>query len=212
MSRLDTVQTPVTFSLAPFPGTEPARRLIVLIPNAETDYTAVVSRVWELANALGSRVQFLGLCRDAAEEPSLRRQLVTISALAQNGNIPSEVRIETGTDWVTAIEADLKSGDTIVCFSEQRVGRSRKLWSHILESNLEAPVYVLSGLLAQERPDSSRLKGALAWSGSLGITLGFFLLQIRIQPATGDWAHTSLLLFSLVLEVSLLLLWNSLFG
>jgi len=212
MSRLDTVQAPVTFSPVSLTGPAPARRLIVLIPNAETDYTPVVSRVRELANALESRVQFLGLCKDAAEEPSLRRQLVTMSALAQNGDLPAGIRIETGMDWVTAIQADLKSGDTIVCFSEQRVGRSRKLWSHILESNLEAPVYVLSGLLAQERPDSSRLKGALAWLGSLGIILGFFLLQIRIQPATGGWAQSSLLLFSLILEVSLLLLWNSLFG
>ncbi len=59
---------------------EPARRLIVLIP-ADSDYQAATRRIWELANAMGSRVQFLGLCRDAAQEPNLRRGLVTMSAL-----------------------------------------------------------------------------------------------------------------------------------
>jgi len=211
MSRLDAIRAPVDFSPVPLTGPAFARRLIVLIPDAESDYTPIVHRIWELGNALGCCVQFLGLCKDAAEELSLRRQLVTISALAQNGNVPAEIRIESGTDWVRAIKADLKSSDMIVCFSEQRLGRSRKPLSQILESNLDTPVYILQGFLTQERPDASRLKHTFAWSGSIGIIIGFFWIQIRIQSATGGWVHTSLLLFSLLLEVTLLFLWNSLF-
>lgn len=62
---------------------EPARRLIVLIP-ADSDYMAVTRRIWDWAPATDMRVQFLGLCKDAAEEPSFRRGLVIIAALVQD--------------------------------------------------------------------------------------------------------------------------------
>jgi len=165
-----------------------------------------------LANALGSRVQFLGLCKDAVDEPSLRRQLVTLSALAQSGNVPAEVRTELGTDWVTAIKSDLKNSDTIVCFSEQYAGPSRMPLDQILESSLNVPVTILSGLTPQERSGPHWFKQTLAWTGSLAIILGFFLLQIRIQPGTHDWAQMTLLLISIIFEAALLLFWNSLFG
>lgn len=212
MSRLDMVHPPAAVFPVSLLESHTGRRLIVLVPDAESDYTPVVQRVWELANAIGGRVQFLGLCKDAAKEPYLRRQLVTMSALAQNGNLPAEVRIESGADWVAAIKTDLKSSDTIVCFSEQRVGFSRKPLMQVLESNINAPLYVLSGIPFQERSRPDWLKQTLAWSGSIGIIIGFFWIQILIQSATSDWAHTTLLLLSLFLEASLLLFWNSLFG
>lgn len=210
MSKLDIVDTPVTIS--PFSGAVAGRRLIVLVSDAESDYTPAVHRIWEMANALGSRVQFLGLCRDAAEEPSLRRQLVTLSALAQGGNVPAEIRIEFGTDWVAAIKSDLKNSDTVVCFSEQYAGPSHRPLGQILQSNLDAPVTILSGLAPQERSGPHWFKQTLAWTGSLAIVLGFFLLQTRIEPGMGDWAQKTLLFISILFEGSLLLVWNSLFG
>jgi hypothetical protein len=212
MSRLDTISPNLSFSPVSLSESTTDHRLIVLIPDAETDYATAIHRVWELANAFGSRVQFLGLCKDAVEEPSLRRQLVTLSALAQGGKVSAEVRIEFGTDWVKVIKADLKDGDTVVCFSEQHVGLARKPLSQILESNLGTPVYVLSGLLAQEQTASNWPKQTFAWAGSIGIILGFFWLQTQIHQAASDWAYTTLLLLSLFLEAALLLFWNSLFG
>lgn len=210
MSKLDIADTPIVISR--FREAPAGRRLIVLVSDAESDYTPAVHRICELANALGSRVQFLGLCRDAAEEPSLRRQLVTLSALAQGGNVPAEVRIALGTDWVTAIKSDLKTSDTVVCFSEQYAGSSRRPLGQILQSNLDAPVTILSGLNPQERSVPHWFKQTLAWTGSLVIVLGFFLLQMRIQPEAGGWAQKILLFLSILFEGSLLLVWNSLFG
>ncbi|MFZ5857778.1 MAG: hypothetical protein ACOYZ6_13175 [Chloroflexota bacterium] len=210
MSKLDSIAPPVTVS--PFREMDTGRRLIVLVSDAESDYTPAVHRICELANAIGSRVQFLGLCRDAAEEPRLRRQLVTLSALAQSGNVPAEVRIEFRTDWVAAIKSDLKDSDTVVCFSEQYAGSSHKPLGQILQSNLDVPVTILSGLAPQERSGPHWFKQTLAWTGSLAIVLGFFLLQIHIQPDANDWAQKSLLFISILFEGSLLLAWNSLLG
>ena len=210
MSKLDSIAPPVTVS--PFREMDTGRRLIVLVSDAESDYTPAVPRICELANALGSRVQFLGLCRDAAEEPSLRRQLVTLSALAQSGNVPAEVRIAFGTDWVTAIKSDLRDSDMVACFSEQYAGHSHRPLGQILQSNLDAPVTILAGLTPQERSSTHWFKQTLVWTGSLGIILGFSLLQIHIQPGTNDWVQKTLLFISILFEGSLLLAWNSLLG
>lgn len=210
MSTLDMVHPPVVLPSLAEVNTD--RRLIVLVPDAEADYTPAVQRIWELANAHKSRVQFFGVCRAAAYEPGMRRQLTTLAALTQNGNAPAEVRIETATNWVAAIKADLKSGDTIACFSGQFAERLSKSLNQMMGSNLDAPIYVLSGLVMEEPRDTSRLKDALAWLGSLGIIFGFFLLQINLQSVASGWAHSVLLLLSIILETFLILFWNSLVG
>ncbi|MEI2624307.1 MAG: hypothetical protein V9G23_10745 [Giesbergeria sp.] len=60
--------------------------------NLEVDTASVTRKIWELANALESQVLFLGLSKDAAHEPSLRRQLVALSAIAEDGLVFVEVR------------------------------------------------------------------------------------------------------------------------
>src|SRR5215207_4387003 len=85
------------------------RCLIVLIP-AESEYTAATRRIWELANAHCARVLFLGLCQDMAEEPSLRRQLVTMSALVGDGRVSTEARVEIGANWVDIVKRNYQAG------------------------------------------------------------------------------------------------------
>src|SRR5512138_1420275 len=98
------------------------RRLIVLIPDIEADYSPVMQRIWELARTLESRVLFLGLCRDETEEPRMRRALVTMSALLQDSWVCTEARIELGTNWLRAIKSTWQTGDVIACFAGQQVG------------------------------------------------------------------------------------------
>src|SRR5574342_359276 len=99
MSRLESKPQNTAFALPPASCTdlEPVRRLIILIP-ADADYSTATRRIWKLASAMGSNVQFLGLCKDAALEPGLRRELVTMSALVQDGRVATEVKIKIGTD------------------------------------------------------------------------------------------------------------------
>src|SRR5688572_6714012 len=100
---------------------DPERRLVVLVP-ADSDYTTATRRIWELAVATGSSVLLLSLCKDRAEEPSLRRQLVTMSALVRDGRISTEANVEIGTNWLHFVKANYQAGDMIVCFAEQRAG------------------------------------------------------------------------------------------
>ena len=172
----------------------------------------VTRRVWELANATGMCVQFLGLCNDASQEPSLRRQLVTISALVGDGRVRTESKVEMGANWIDAVKRNYQTGDMIVCFAEQRAGLLHKPLSQILQSNLKAPVYILSGLPAQNLPRANWLTQIMVWIGSFGIILGSTFLQFRITIYSQDWVQTTLLILSVIGEIWLIWGWNSLFS
>jgi hypothetical protein len=122
-----------------------------------------------------------------------------------------ESKVEFGKNWLNVVKSNWREGDEIVCFAEQHTGLMKKPLSQMLEANLNATVYVLSGLYL---PDSSRpnwLPGAMAWAGSIGLLAGFFWLDVRIAQMPQDWAHTSLLYLSLLIEVLLIWAWNSIF-
>ncbi len=211
MNRLDTSSVSLAYPAVSHPDLGTAHRLIVLIP-AEADATAATRRIWELANALECHILLLSLYTDAAQEASLRRQLVTMSAMIQNDKVCADVRVEAGANWVNAVRSNLRDGDMIVCFAEQRTGLMHRPLSQILQSNLSAPVYILSGLYPQSLPQVSLLSQILSWAGSIGIIAGAFLLQIRIVSLSEDWAQTTLLILSVIGEVLTIWGWNSLFS
>src|SRR5689334_9459118 len=133
---------------------KPASRLMILIP-ADVDYALVMKRVWELAMATGMHIQFISLCRDLSEEPRLRRELVTMSALIRDGRVCVEAKVEIGTSWVDVVKNNYQPGDMIVCFAEQNIGLFHRPLSQILQANMKAPIYILSGLAPQNSSGSS---------------------------------------------------------
>lgn len=211
MIKLDTNSIPVTYPDDSYTDLEPVHRLIVLVP-ADTNYTIVTHRVWELANTLGSRILFLSLCEEEAQESSVRRQLITMSAMVQDGRVYAEARVEIGSNWVSAVRSDLHDGDMIVCFAEQRSGLLHRPLSQILRSNLSAPVYILSGLYPQNPSGSNWLSQIMVWAGSIGILIGSAFVQIRITSLAQDWVQTTLLILSVIGEMWLIRGWNSLFS
>src|SRR5215510_14893224 len=140
MTQIDTISSSLTSEL------EPARRLIVLVPNMESDYIPAIHRIWELASAQHATVLLLGLYKDTRQELGLRRSLITMCAMVQNGDVVAEVKVERGTNWVEVVKRHYQTGDLIVCFAEQRTGLLHKPLSQILQSSLKFPVYILSGL------------------------------------------------------------------
>ncbi len=186
-------------------------RLIVLIPE-DVDYTRVTRRIWELANSTGSTVQLLGLCRDTTEEMSLRRELVTISALIQDAKIAVETKIEIGNNWLKAVKNNYRDGDMIVCIAEQSVGIRRQPLSQLLESSMHTPVYILSKIRTPKPQAKLFPKMIAAWLGFAGIMIGFFVLQVKvIQMSKGDF-QTLMLLLLLIPEFWFIKIWNSLFS
>jgi hypothetical protein len=221
MNKLDTKLQKSSFAIAPASSadtstplsTSPlvATRFMVLIP-ADSDYRDSAHRIWELANAAGASVHFLGLCYDVTEEPGLRRGLTTLAALVHDGRITTEVKIEIGTNWVQAIRNNYQHGDMLLCFTEPRTGLWHRPLHQILKSNFDAPLYILTNSTAPEAAPSNWLAQAAAWIGSLVIMGLAFLLQVRIGSLPQDWTQTVLLSMSVLVEVGLIWGWNFLFS
>ena len=209
MNKLDLRPTSLTFATHPDADLETIRRLIVLVPK-DMDYSSATRRIWELANATGMNVQLLGICRDATEEPGLRRTLISMTSLLQDGRIVVEAHVEPGISWVDAVKSHWQTGDMIVCCAEQRAGLLHRPLSQVLQSDLNAPLYILSGLHPQIDSRSNWLARAAAWMGSIAIIAGFFVLQTRISLLT-DWTQTILMLLSTAVEVWAIWIWNGLF-
>jgi hypothetical protein len=220
MNRINTKSQTASFTLAAasMPDTTTplstrfisAGRLIILVP-PDLDYSPLTHRIWELATTTGKHILFLGLCQDPAEEPSLRRQLVTISALVGDSKVSTEAKVGIGVNWVNVVKANYQAGDVIVCFAEQRAGLFHRPLSQILESTLGATIYILSGVYAQSTERSSWLSQIIVWAGSFGILAGFFWLQVRISQFPKDPAQTVLFILSAAVEVWLIWVWNSQF-
>jgi hypothetical protein len=181
------------------------------MPNLESDTVSAARHIWELANSLGGGIQLVSLCQDEAQESSLRRQMISLSALVQADNLSVESRVEFGRNWLEVVKRNWQAGDVIVCFEGQTAGLDRHPLAEVLAANFNTTIHVLDGVI----PESARsrwLSSVLAWTGSLGILAGFFWLQARLVQPRGDWAHTSLLYLSILIEVGLIWGWNSLFN
>lgn len=212
MATLDSRQLAPSFAIPPDsvdPG--PARRLLVLMPDPEAEPANISRRVWELASSLGSGIQLLGLCQDAARESSLRRQMISLAAMIQAADVSVESKIEFGRNWLDAVKNHWQAGDVIVCFEGQTSGLDRQPLEEILAEHFNTTIHVLDGYVPAST-GSRWLSSILVWMGSLGLLAGFFWLQVRLVQLRGDWAHTSLLYLSIFIEVGLILGWNSLFN
>lgn len=190
---------------------EPARNLLVLVPDLEADLTAVTRKVWELADVTGSHIKFLSLCRDSLQEPSAQRRLVTMSAMVNYDNVSAETEVVVGKDWVEIVKLRCQAGDMVVCFEEQRSGLLQKPLSQILRSDLDVPLYILSGLNLQDDPRSTWTARMAAWIGFIAIIIGFFLLQVNIYHLATSWT-TTLELLCTAAELWLIWVWNNLFA
>ncbi len=188
----------------------PGSRLLVLVPDGGSEYIARTRQLWELANATGMNIQFIGLCNNTEQAPSLRRELVTLSALIHFGRVTADVKIESGKNWLDVVRHNYQQGDMVVCFEEQSSGFLHKPLSEILESDMKIPVYILSGLKPQ-RATSNLFSQVIAWLGSIGIIIGFGFLQISIIQLPREWFQNLLFILTIIPEYWLIWVWNSSF-
>jgi len=185
-------------------------RLIVLVPPG-ADSTNVTRRICKLASETKSDVQLLGLCKDPAQELALRRELVTVSALIRDARVFAEMKVEVGANWLDAVKRNYQDGDAIVCITDQSIGIRQRSFSQILESTLNAPIYILSETKPLQS-HSNILLQVIAWSGFLGIIVGFFILQMNIVQLSKDWTQAVILILVLIPEFGAIWIWNSLFS
>lgn len=212
MKNLDTRNPTFVVSPASKTDLEPASRLIVLVPNSELDLALAARKIREVAKAMESRIQLLGLSRDAAHEPGIRRQLVTLAAMIEDPTLMVESKVEYGRDWLNALRFHWHQGDVIVCFAEQLSNASGTSLSNILERELNTVVYVIGEIKRHHKNQTPVwLYNLLAWAGSIALIVGFFGVQANLVQTPQNVLHTLLFYISLFAEVGLIWLWNQFF-
>jgi energy-converting hydrogenase Eha subunit C len=147
-----------------------------------------------------------------SEEPKLRRALVTISALIQDGWISAEAKTEVGNNWLKVVKSNWRDEDVIVCFAEQRTGLMQRPLGQILESKLNATVYLLSGPEQFNRHNINWLVQLTAWAGFIAIIAGLFVLQVNIDRSLTGGVQTVMLVITVLFEFWLIWVWNNLFS
>ena len=200
-----------TFPAVPASNTpEMHHRLLVLLPS-DIDYGTMTRQIWELAHASGMQILLLGLCEDRAEEPAYRRGLVRMASLLEDGQVCAEVKVEIGTNWLAVVKSNYKTGDAMVCITNQFAGILSRPLSQVLESNFKATVYILS-TPASPKAKSDALSQMAAWLGFVGIIIGFGILQANIVQLPKSWLQSILLTLSVFPEFWLIWVWNGRFG
>jgi len=186
------------------------QRLVVLVSEPDWDDADLPRRVWELAAVHGSAVLLLGLFDHVAGEALLRRHLITMAAAIQDDHVSTRVLIESGRDWVARVRGIWQPGDLVVCSDDRRAGSRPAPSSQLLTSDLRVPVHVFSRMNPESRARPGLLRQAVSWAGPLGIIAGLFWLQVVISQLTGEPTRAVLLSFSVLVEIGLILVWNSL--
>lgn len=189
-----------------------ARRLVVLVSEADWADAELPRRIWELAQTGGSSVLLLGLYDRAEEATRLRRHLVTLAASIRDNRISTEIRIEAGNDWLEKLNGVLQRGDLVVCRARGGSWPQRTPLSRMQIASLQAPVYVLPAIQGAGRARSTAFSEIVFWVGAMVIIAGFLWMQLTIDRLAQDWGQTVLLMFSVVIEFALIRIWHGLIG
>lgn len=212
MTKLDLRPPALTFPIASPSDPSPGRRLIVLFPASEQDTPELSHRIWKTARSLQANVLLLSLTNDFDEESRLRRTLITLAAVIKDPSVSTEILIGHGNNWVGQVKKVWRPGDTLACYTGQKVGLMRKSLEQALRANLDAPIYLLSGNQPAKSQSPTFWSHVTAWSGSVAIIGGFLLVEVKISQLPQNWAHTSLIYACIFVELALILFWNSLFS
>lgn len=208
LKTLDKKQIAPTMTASP--AAAEVGHIVVLIPSPDADFVSITQKVWSLAQASGAPVRLIGLCNDTAQEPGIRRTLVTMASMLNDGRLPVSMEVLIGTDWLQMLAFHLEPHDIVVCWDEPSSASRTRSFSRLLQSRLEAPLYILS---APEPVRDSRIdiaKTAAVGLGFLAIIAAFLFLQIRLYQHAGQWT-TTLEILSTACEFWLIWVWNRLF-
>ncbi len=192
------------------------RRLVVLIPEADTNKAELARLIWTLAARGDLAVLLLGLGRSPQREPRAHRRLATLAALIRDKRVSVETRLHRGGGWLEALRAVHRTSDFVLCQAEQQImfwGLRRQPLSQWLLGQMDSPIGELAGFYPHLPPNfinpAARLAAALI---PFVVFFGFTALQLLIHRRAEGSAYAILLALSVVLEYGLLGLWNYFFN
>ncbi len=188
-----------------------APRLIVIV-SAISEEAALAARILAQTKIASQPVLLLGVAATREAENELRRSLATVQAFIAAQGHPVDLKSEAGKGWLERIRPEFRPIDQVACYEEEGASLWSEPLSDVLGRALQAPIYDFSGL--HNAPAGSRpiLSRAGAWVGSLGVIAGFLALQARIVISMQGWIQTLVLLVTFVVEMGVILLWNSFLG
>ena len=189
-----------------------AERLVIPLLDADIDIGQLAQRVYRLATSMHAHVLLIGISPDHLEEGTIRRQLVTLAAAIRDRSVSVDTMVVGGVSWMKKMEEIIWPGDMIVIRAKEELDTKGGTISQELTSRFHAPIYILSGLKHPRYERSGLLSQLILWLGAIGIMAGFFWMQVKIDQLPKDWAHTTLLCVSVLIEYGLILVWNSMFS
>lgn len=192
-----------------------ATRLVILVPEAGVDPNEMAEQVRRLDPESRLAIIYVALAATSeADEPWLRRELVTMGSLTRDGRPSVELRVAEGKDWIAALAPVYRAGDALVCLRARDPWmrwRRRPRLAEALARAFDATVVELDGLHIGGRP--SRLGWIRSLLGTVPflIVAGFLALQVPLERhQTGPaWQHQVLQVILLVVEISLIWLWET---
>ena len=190
-----------------------ARRLLVLVPDADIDEATWAASLWNLATPRSLPVLLVSATNRPEEQYRARRRLISLAAMTRADNVPVSVELLLDTGWEQAARRFWKPGDLLVCPSELRAGGlfGHRALAQALVRRLGAPVYVLTGYcpaLPDERLSLTRRM--LAWVPPVLILIAFFWVQTQLTKATAGPLQTTALIGTVIVEFVLIALWEHL--
>jgi hypothetical protein len=187
------------------------RRLVVLIPDVDTNEPELARYIWQLASTRELSVLLLGTFEDVRREPRARRRLATLASLMCDDRVQVETRLEAGQGWWLAIQTVLTNGDLVVCHAEQQVARlgvGREPLSRWLMARLNQPVCELAGFYPELPPE---LPGPVNQIITIGVPIfiiaAFTLLEVLIHQMVAANFYIPAMALAVVVEYGLVGAW-----
>lgn len=190
----------------------PGQRLVVLVPDLESDPAELAAQIQALAAPRGLAVLLVAQSDSAHDLWATRRRLTTLAALV---SAPPQVRVDTHAtptrEWLKILQHVIAPGDMVVCSRRQSAALlwpwQRKPLAEVIRARFRVPVCELAEVSSVSQRHPTNLAALiLAWVVPLAIIAVFAFFQVTIEAYTDGWVTTALLCGSALVEIIVLAL------
>ncbi len=188
------------------------RSKLLVVLSGVSEPAALAGRILAQARSGDQPVLLIGVASTIDAETDLHRRLVPVEAFIASQGHQVEIKTESGRDWLERVRREFASSDIVACYEHDGFGGRREPLSDVLARGLQAPVRDLTDFLRRAAGRRPILPQAAAWAGSILLIVGFLALQAKIVLEMQGWPQNVSLLMTIVAEVGLIWLWNSLLG
>jgi hypothetical protein len=161
-----------------------SKRLVVILPDTNTDLFNLPRRIWHLAAPDCRQVLLMIRPCQVANEFHNQIDLTTLAAMIRDSRVVVQTQLILGQTVEQAARTCARPDDLFVCFAEHQVRgflKKRPL-AEVLHRATFRPVYTLKGAVSEnEEPISARLIDILFLVLCLVSLIAFFAVQVWID-------------------------------